>query len=158
MRVGWSHRRQQSPVPPCYPPLLDKPSGSRTPEMPGGVTQTPGDPHLYATGSADGSGREKREERQLPRGRGDSCPGLHIPSTAARPAGPRLPLGSWLLQHFTSILLSNFTFPSLSSTSEPLLTLLAPSQDVPRPPCWGVSTSQQRVPSSQRGLGRGAQL
>lgn len=47
-------------LPPCH-----KPSGSRTPETPGGLTQTPSDPHLYATGSADGSGREKREERQL---------------------------------------------------------------------------------------------
>lgn len=53
------------PVPPCHLPLLDEPSGSRTSEMPGGLTRTPSDPHLYAAGSADGSGREKREEHQL---------------------------------------------------------------------------------------------
>lgn len=48
--------------------------GSRTPDAPGGLAQTLEDPHLYATGSADRSGRERGKAKSaLKRPRRHSC-------------------------------------------------------------------------------------
>lgn len=150
--MGWSRRRWQSP---CHPATCHSWTSHQAVGRPRCLGASLG-PQAILTFML----QEVQTALEGKKGRSVSCEeatktatrGLRVPSTPARPAGPCLPLGSGHL----GISLpsdSRISFPSLSSTSGPLLTMLAPSQGVP-----GLLAGACPLPSRECHLARGASV